>query len=294
MKNDDFTLSGKELTKIAVLSLLLPLPVNWILVKLNPLMLIEGANDIPTWINYGGSYTGGIISGVISILILNRTLQQTGVLHHDLKVLQLNTILYTQQQEWFGNFKQQLVDNLKSIDLYALNTVVSCLSMKDYSYAKELLAGINKQLEYQVVMSAFYFPSSELSEEEKAYLDISRQMQLEYSSLIKDLLYYIPLAESINDGHVLSYEELIDYTMTQYDYLKEQNSSQHTMTRNLCLQVLELSPESDIDQELQRLTDIRLTMRTNLYLLKAKLAEESQKVIDYEEDRIRKILTSDA
>lgn len=294
MKNDDFTLSGKELTKIAVLSLLLPLPVNWVLVKLNPLMLIEGANDIPTWINYGGSYTGGIIGGVISILILNRTLQQTGVLHHDLKVLQLNTILYTQQQEWFGNFKQQLVDNLKSIDLYALNTVVSCLSMKDYSYAKELLAGINKQLEYQVVMSAFYFPSSELSEEEKAYLDISRQMQLEYSSLIKDLLYYIPLAESINDGHVLSYEELIDYTMTQYDYLKEQNSSQHTMTRNLCLQVLELSPESDIDQELQRLTDIRLTMRTNLYLLKAKLAEESQKVIDYEEDRIRKILTSDA
>lgn len=294
MKNDDFTLSGKELTKIAVLSLLLPLPVNWVLVKLNPLMLIEGANDVPTWINYGGSYIGGIIGGVISILILNRTLQQTGVLHHDLKVLQLNTILYTQQQEWFGNFKQQLVDNLKSIDLYALNTVVSCLSMKDYSYAKELLAGINKQLEYQVVMSAFYFPSSELSEEEKAYLDISRQMQLEYSSLIKDLLYYIPLAESINDGHVLSYEELIDYTMTQYDYLKEQNSSQHTMTRNLCLQVLELSPESDIDQELQRLTDIRLTMRTNLYLLKAKLAEESQKVIDYEEDRIRKILTSDA
>lgn len=294
MKNDDFTLSGKELTKIAVLSLLLPLPVNWVLVKLNPLMLIEGANDVPTWINYGGSYIGGIMGGVISILILNRTLQQTGVLHHDLKILQLNTILYTQQQEWFGSFKQQLADNLKSIDLYALNTVVSCLSLKDYSYAKELLAGINKQLEYQVVMSAFYFPSSELSEEEKAYLDISRQMQLEYSSLIKDLLYYIPLAESINDGHVLSYEELIDYTMTQYDYLKEQNSSQHTMTRNLCLQVLELSPESDIDQELQRLTDIRLTMRTNLYLLKAKLAEESQKVIDYEEDRIRKILTSDA
>lgn len=294
MKNDDFTLSGKELTKIAVLSLLLPLPVNWVLVKLNPLMLIEGANDVPTWINYGGSYIGGIIGGVISILILNRTLQQTGVLHHDLKILQLNTILYTQQQEWFGSFKQQLADNLKSIDLYALNTVVSCLSLKDYSYAKELLAGINKQLEYQVVMSAFYFPSSELSEEEKAYLDISRQMQLEYSSLIKDLLYYIPLAESMNDGHALSYEELIDYTMTQYDYLKEQNSSQHTMARNLCLQVLELSPESDIDQELQRLTDIRLTMRTNLYLLKAKLAEESQKVIDYEEDRIRKILTSDA
>lgn len=293
MKNDDFTLSGKELIKIAALSLLLPLPVNWILVKLNPLMLIDGADDVPTWINYGGSYIGGIIGGIISILILNRTLQQTGVLHRDLKVLQLNTILYTGQQEWLKGFKEQLADNLKSIDLYVLNTVVSCLSLKDYAYAKELLAGINKQLEYQVVMSSFCFPSSQLSKEEKAYLDTIRKMQLEYSSLVKDLLYYIPLAESMSEGHVLSYEEVIDYTMTQYDYLQEQNASQYTMARNLCSQVLELSPGSDIGQELQRLTDIRLTMRTNLYQLKAKLAEETYKLIDYEENKIRNILTAD-
>lgn len=276
--------------KIASLALLLPLPINWVLVKLNPMMLIDGANDVPTWINYGGSYIGGIIGGVISILILNRTLQQTGVLHRDLKVLQLNTILYTQQQEWLSGFKEQIADNLKAIDLYVLNTVVSCLSVKDYAYAKELLTGINKQLEYQVVMSAFYFPSSEPAKEEKAYLNITRQMQLEYSSLIKDLLYYIPLAESMSDGHTLSYEEVVDYTMTQYDYLKEQNTSQYAMARNLCSQVLELSPEADIGQELQRLTDIRLTMRTNLYRLKAKLAKESRKVIDYEENRIRDIL----
>ena len=294
MKIDDFTLSGKELAKIAGLSLLLPLPINWVLVKLNPLMLIDGAGDVATWINYGGGYIGGIIGGIISILILNRTLQQTGVLHRDLKVLQLNTILYTRQQEWLKGFREQLADNLKSIDLYALNTVVSCLSLKDYAYAKELLAGINKQLEYQVVMSSFCFPSSQLSEEEKTYLDTNRQMQLEYGSLIKDLLYYIPLAESMCNGHMLSYEEVIDYTMTQYDYLQEQDASQYTMARNLCSQVLEISPEADVHQELQRMTDIRLTMRTNLYQLKARLAEATHKLIDYEEDKIRKILTADS
>lgn len=293
MRNEDFTLSRHDLIKIAALTLLLPLPVNWILVKLNPMTLMDGADDVPTWINYGGSYIGGIMGGIISILILNRTLQQTGVLHRDLKVLQLNTILYTQQQEWLGGFKEQLADNLKAIDLYALNTVVSCLSLKDYAYAKELLAGINKQLEYRVVMSAFYFPSSELAKEEKKYLDATRQMQLEYSSLIKDLLYYIPLAESMNNGHALGYEEVIDYTMTQYDYLREQNTSQYAVSRNLCSQVLELSPESDMGRELQRLVDVRLTMRTNLYRLKAKLADETRKVIDYEEDKIRNILTTD-
>ncbi|MCY6324312.1 hypothetical protein OXV65_16925 [Bacteroides fragilis] len=57
--------------------------------------LMRGADDVSTWIGFGGSYIGGIIGGVISILILNKTLRQTGVLHHDLKLLQLDTIIYT-------------------------------------------------------------------------------------------------------------------------------------------------------------------------------------------------------
>ena len=287
----NFSLGKRELLPLLILILILPLPINWVLVKMNPLMLMDGADDVATWINFGGGYIGGIIGGVISLLILNRTLQQTGTLHWDLKILQLNTILYTQQQEWFGSFKEQLADNLKAIDLYTLNIVVSCISLKKYAYAKELLTDINKQLEYQVIMSAFYFTSSELTKEEKAYLDITRQMQLEYSSLIKDLLYYIPLAESMDEKHKLSYEGLIEYTMTQYDYLKEQKTTQYAVERNLCSQVLELSPDSDVCQELQRLIDIRLTMRTNLYQLKAKLAEETKRVIDYEEGKINNILT---
>lgn len=46
-------------------------------------------------------------------------------------------------------------------------------------------------------------------------------MQQEYSFLIKDLLYHNSLVESMSDGHVLSYEELVVYAITQYDYLKE-------------------------------------------------------------------------
>lgn len=101
-------------------------------------------------------------------------------------------------------------------------------------------------------------------------------MQQEYSFLIKVLLYHNSLVESMSDGHVLSYEELVVYAMTRYDYLKEQNSSQYKMVRNFCSQVLELSPESNIGQELQRLIDIWLTMRTNLYRLKVKLAEKAE------------------
>ena len=83
MQRDNFTLGKKDL------------PVNWALIRLNPLTLMRGADDVSTWIGFGGSYIGGIIGGVISILILNKTLRQTGVLHHDLKLLQLDTIIYT-------------------------------------------------------------------------------------------------------------------------------------------------------------------------------------------------------
>ena len=293
MKNEDFTLSRHDLIKMTVLTLLLPLPVNWVLVKLNPMTLMDGADDVPTWINFGGSYIGGIIGGVISILILNRTLQQTGVLHRDLKILQLNTIIYTQQQEWFNDLKLRLADNLKAIDLYVLNTVVSCMSLKNYGYAKDLLAEINKQVEYQMVMSSFYFMSPTLSEEEKEYMDITRRIHLEYSSLIKDLLFYIPLAEVSHEGHKLEYEDLIDYTMTQYDYLKEQNTSQYEMKRNITSQVLELGPEDDIEHELQKIMEIRLTMRINLYQLKSELAKVTHQLIDYEEKRINRILSGE-
>ena len=148
MQTDNFTIGRKELLVLLVLTLLLPFPINWALVKMNPLTLMAGADDVPTWINFGGSYIGGIMGGIISILILNKTLQQTGVLHHDLKILQLDTIVYTQQQEWLAGFKQEMAENLKAIDLYVLNTVVSSITMKNYTYAKEILTEINKNLEY--------------------------------------------------------------------------------------------------------------------------------------------------
>lgn len=294
MKNDDFTLSRKDLIRIAALTLLLPLPVNWALLKLNPMTLLEGADDVSTWIGFGGSYIGGIIGGVISILILNRTLQQTGVLHRDLKVLQLNTIRYTQRQEWFVEFKGHLADNLKAIDLYVLNMVVSCLSMKDFAYAKALLTEINTHLEQQTVTSDFLFPTSTLQKKEKEYLNRMRTVYLEYSALIRDLLYYIPLAETMEKGTVLDYETLMDYTMSQYDYLKEQNVAGQEVKDSLCAAVLDLDPDDDIGLGLKQLVEKRLTLRTSLYRLKAELARTTQQLINYEEKRINSILAGEA
>lgn len=294
LENNDFTLSQKDLLNMAVLTLLLPLPVNWALLKLNPLALMEGAGDAAIWIDFGGSYIGGIIGGVISILILNRTLQQTGVLHKDLKILQLNTIRYTQEQEWLVDFKGRLADNLKAIDLYGLNMVVSCLAMKDYPYAKTLLTGINVQLEQQTVASDFLFPAAELQEKEREYLSLMRTVYLEYSALIRDLLYYIPLAEAADKGAELSYESLMDYTMTQYDYLKEQHVPDGKTGGNLLMEVLELEPGEDIGNALKQLVEKRLTMRTHLYRLKAELAQVTQQLIRYEEKRIGAILSEGA
>lgn len=291
MKNNDFTLSRKDLLKIAVLTLLLPLPVNWALLKLNPMTLMEGADDASVWIGFGGSYVGGIIGGVISILILNRTLQQTGVLHKDLKVLQLDTIRYTQQQEWLTDFKRHVADNLKAIDLYGLNIIASCLSMKDYSYAKTLLTEINMQLEQQTVASDFLFPFTDLQEKEQEYLSDMWMVYLEYSALIRDLLYYIPLAETMDKGTILSYESLMDYTMTQYDYLQEQHPAEYEPNGNLCAEVLELDPEENMAFALRRLVEKRLTQRTHLYRLKAELAQKTQELIRYEEKRVNDILS---
>ena len=93
MQTENFTLGKKELLIVLGLTLVLPFPINWALIELNPLTLMAGADDVPTWIGFGGSYIGGIIGGIISIMILNKTLQQTGVLHHELNLKMKITLL---------------------------------------------------------------------------------------------------------------------------------------------------------------------------------------------------------
>ena len=156
---------------------------------------MRGADDVSTWIGFGGSYIGGIIGGVISILILNKTLRQTGVLHHDTFAVGYHHLYLATRL--VSGFKQELAENLKSIDLYVLNTIVSSISMKNYAYAKEVLSEINKSLKYQMVAASFSFTSSHLLPEEQKYMQLVRWIQTEYSSFIKDILYYIPLAEAM-------------------------------------------------------------------------------------------------
>lgn len=289
MQTDQFTIGRRDLLILLALTLLMPIPINWALVELNPLTLMPGADDVSTWIGFGGNYIGGIMGGIISILILNKTLQQTGVLHHDLKVLQLDTIVYTQQQEWLTGFKQELAENLKSIDLYVLNTIVSSMSMKNYVYAKEILTDINKNLEYQMVAVSFFFTSTSLSPEEKKYRELVRRVQAAYSSFIKDILYYIPLAETVASRKKLDYDRLMDYTLSQYDYLQGQEEEPATF-KTVIPQVMEINPSDNVVHELERIMEERLTGRTYLYHLKADLAELTHRLIIYEEQRINSIL----
>ncbi|EXY26920.1 hypothetical protein M080_2618 [Bacteroides fragilis str. 3397 T10] len=48
-----------------------------------------------------------------------------------------------------------------------------------------------------MVAASFSFTSSHLLPEEQKYMQLVRWIQTEYSSFIKDILYYIPLAEAM-------------------------------------------------------------------------------------------------
>ena len=96
---------------------------------------------------------------------------------------------------------------------------------------------------------------------------------LEYTSLIRDLLYYIPLAVKIYKGNPLTYEELMDYTFSQYDYVSANNQSQYTLQKSIILQVQEFNPDDNLEEKLESVVEKRLTFRTNLYQLKKELIE---------------------
>ena len=161
--------------------------------------------------------------------------------------------------------------------------------MKNYAYAKEVLSEINKNLEYQMVAASFSFTSSRLSPEEQKYMQLVRRIQTEYSSFIKDILYYIPLAETMASRKKLNYEQLMYYTLSQYDYLQGQEG-ESAVSGAVIPRVMEIDPSDNIGKELERIMEERLTGRTYLYHMKSDLAEVTHQLIIYEEQRINAIL----
>lgn len=229
--------------------------------------------DKATWVTFCGNYMGGLMGGIVSLIILNKTLKQTSLQHEELKKLQINTITYAQKQEWLNSLKIRLTKNLRNIDLYILNTVVSDLQLHEYNHCKEILQKINYELENQVAFSYFDFSETTFSKEEKKFIMVNQLIYLEYTSLIRDLLYYIPLAVKIYKGNPLTYEELMDYTFSQYDYVSANNQSQYTLQKSIILQVQEFNPDDNLEEKLESAVEKRLTFRTNLYQLKKELIE---------------------
>ena len=149
---------------------------------------------------------------------------------------------------------------------------------------------INYELENQVAFSYFDFSETTFSKEEKKFIMVNQLIYLEYTSLIRDLLYYIPLAVKIYKGNPLTYDELMDYTFSQYDYVSANNQSRYTLQKSIILQVQEFNPDDNLKEKLEGIVEKRLTFRTNLYQLKKELIEVTHNVINYETDEINKLL----
>lgn len=286
----NISLSRKNVIQIIILSIILPIPLNFLLIYLNPIAILTDFYDKTTWITFCGNYMGGLMGGIVSLIILNKTLKQTSAQHEELKKIQINTISYTQKQEWLKNLKIRLTKNLRNIDLYILNTIASDLQLHEFNHCKEILQKINYELENQVAFSYFDFSETTFSKEEEKFIMVNKLIYLEYTSLIRDLLFYIPLAEHISKGSSLTYEKLMDYTFAQYDYISLNNHSQYALQKNVISQVQEFSPDDNLEEKLESIIEKRLTFRTNLYQLKKELIEATHDVINYEIEQVSKLL----
>lgn len=286
----NISLSRKNVIQIITLSIILPIPLNFLLIYLNPIAILTDFYDKTTWITFCGNYMGGLMGGIVSLIILNKTLKQTSAQHEELKKIQINTISYTQKQEWLKNLKIRLTKNLRNIDLYILNTIASDLQLHEFNHCKEILQKINYELENQVAFSYFDFSETTFSKEEEKFIMVNKLIYLEYTSLIRDLLFYIPLAEHISKGNSLTYEKLMDYTFAQYDYISLNNHSQYALQKNVISQVQEFSPDDNLEEKLESIIEKRLTFRTNLYQLKKELIEATHDVINYEIEQVNKLL----
>ena len=102
------TLSKKNVMQVIALSALLPIPLNFIIIYLNPIAIFTNFYDKATWITFCGNYMGGLMGGIVSLIILNKTLKQTSIQHEELKRIQIvcwQRIKYQPCQHIFSYFR---------------------------------------------------------------------------------------------------------------------------------------------------------------------------------------------
>ena len=267
---------------ILIIMLVLPVGINYILLKTTPFSIPIVGEDTD-WLSFWGGYLGAIISTGAAFIILyiqrkdnerqnayNRSQNKSN------RQLQLNILQYQQEYQWYKELKVSCIDYYNAFDqndiinLCNLINEKKSVSLSEASKLLESLIDKNNKVTFQL---EFQF-SKNKDEEEIRLLKKLEGYNLVYMALIYDAQYIIRQFKK-NDEVYSLYDRIDEY--------KKRNTIPQ-ITTNRIVTILEQSVYYSQTEILNKLFAARKNFSPQL------IKETLSELIKYEEEKINKII----
>ncbi len=193
-----------------IVILVVPIGINFLLpIEIDRFNIL---GDVKQWFNFWSAYAGAVVSGLITLWVLYKTLRQnqenhinqkeyTKKLNEEQRIFQVNLLKNQAKQKWLENLKQTVIDNLDLIDFRHIERLSKRITIINSN--KEILDEIS-QLERKVkqidINFSILYSNSFITNEQKLY---KNQLSKAAENMIKILStfssYLIKLDKTITE-----------------------------------------------------------------------------------------------
>lgn len=265
---------------ILALLILSPIIVN-IILGIPSICTVNG--DINGWLGFYGSLVGAIIP----MFILYRTRQWNKVDNYETRNMQHKVLQYQAKRVWFEEFKKQLDDNYRLLDLQEITIVENNIGLGNYQITLTHLMQLNRNIEMQAysfdlclgVIKAY-------NTTEKKYVDCYNALLKEYGALVNDMILICNIGNIIEHGG--DYQKFVRYSYNLLNNIHKEDN------------IVEVSPFLEIinkmvcdEKSINEITDAcknRMADTVNVQKRKKELIDATRNLLSAKEQEIENIL----
>jgi hypothetical protein len=280
----NYFLNKKWICILIGVIIFIPIALNLLIILPN---LFPIVGDGKIWLSFWGSYISSLLSSLIAIFILYKQIGQNHSENESNRNLQLKNIEFQQQIQWLNNLKVKMVEYYVAFsynDIYFLGDKILKNEGKEKEEIREITKVIMDKMSTADFSKGILFPP-QLDEVEKGYLIRIKNFTEEFNSLFEDIDWYVCNVAFFAGSFEMN-KKLYTTRTTEYKQERHQNAS-------ACTRIWDLIEKYNYDvfNHYKDIISARMTDAMEKFS-KEKVQRVIIELIDYEQKKIDKILTS--
>lgn len=313
--------------------------IMWVLM-ITPTIPVKNLINETHWLSFFGGYIGACITGLITLYVLRLTslyntinlkltLRQNQTNHQELvklqsttndkneklnrenreqneilnrrqQQLQINTILYVQEQAYIDKLRQLFDEIYRTFDYQRFVIAINDLIFGNVNHANELLLSLNRDIEMCGAKTDLYFPKVVEGEENivTQCRKILSDSTISYGTLVNEFIFVVSLHKKISSTP-LPVTEIVDFVSRRYETYKRHIQLSPELyeaykKENIFEDLLKLQHRATYQETINDINNIvsgRFEKVMEAHINKRELLEITRLFIEYKDSEVRKILT---